>query len=125
MAPPRTALTLRRLMIVLLTLFTAGIHFVLAFDWLFVVNGVGYLGLLLLVVAPWSGSEVSRHAARWGLIVYTALTVVLWLWIGVRDSWAYVDKAIEVVLIWLLWLETQMPVTRPQRLRRPLRPLGR
>lgn len=100
--------------IVVLAVITAVIHFYLAFfvmkpspDLVFLLNGLGYLGLTaalylpLAFLAPWSGS------VRWVLIGYTALTVILWAAIGSRNVLAYVDKLVEVAMIVLLWLETQ------------------
>jgi hypothetical protein len=42
---------------------------------------------------------------RWVFIAYTAMTVVLWVIMGSREALAYVDKAIEVVLLVLLWID--------------------
>ena len=94
--------------IILLTTATALMHFVLLFpDFLFILNAVGYtmlLGALYLPIAP---LVRFRPAVRWLLVGYTALTVGIWLAIGQRDLYAYINKIIEVALIVLLWLESR------------------
>lgn len=96
-----------QLAIMALTFASALIHFALAFDWLFVANGLGYLALLAALYAPIPALAPYRQWARWGLLLYTAMTVVLWIFIGVRTPVAYADKLIEVILILLLWMEDQ------------------
>lgn len=44
---------------------------------------------------------------RWALVGFAALTIFLWVLIGVRSGLAYTDKAIEVALILLLLLEAR------------------
>jgi hypothetical protein len=88
--------------IFLLTLATAGIHLYLALTaftymglnfgvTLFILNGLGYLGLLAALQLPIPQLARFRSAARWALVALAALTIV-----------GYVDKAIEVALIALL-----------------------
>jgi hypothetical protein len=108
-----------RIAIIVLTLATAFIHLYLAFtfenspDILFLLNGLGYLGLLAALYLPLPILESYRGLIRWILIAYTAVTVSLWLFITLffataSPEWiAYVDKVIEVALIVLLWLEGQ------------------
>ncbi len=92
--------------IIVLTLATAVIHFSLLFpDVLFILNGLGYLTLLAARYLPIPQLAGYRSLVRWVLLAYTALTVVLWVIMGSRDALAYLDKAIEVVLIVLLWIE--------------------
>ena len=75
------------------------------FPLLFYLNFIGYLVLLVALYAPQLLGM--RRTIRWTLIVYTALTVVLWMaitrfhsvWIG------YIDKPIEIALIVLLFIE--------------------
>lgn len=100
--------------IVLAAVATALIHIVLAFqfpggvDPVFVLNGLGYLVLTALLFAPLPALARYHNILRWILIAYTLVTVVAWYFIGVRSTVAYVDKAIEVLLIvclvidWLL-----------------------
>ncbi len=96
--------------IIVLTLATAIIHLQLVFpSVLFILNGLGYLGLLGALYLPIPQLAGYRPLVRWALMGYTALTVVLWIIIGTesRILIAYIDKAIEVVLIILLWLESR------------------
>ena len=98
--------------IILLTLATAALHLYLAFAaivymgfnfgiMLFIFNGLGYLALLAALQLP----QVARFrgAARWVLVAYTALTIVLFFVMAPTYTIiGYVDKAIEVALIALL-----------------------
>ena len=103
-----------RVGIFLLTLATALIHLYLALSaisyyglnfgvMLFILNGLGYLGLLAALQLPISQLARFRSAARWALVGYAALTIVLFFLMAPwYDIIGYVDKAIEVVLIALL-----------------------
>jgi hypothetical protein len=95
--------------IIVLTVATALIHFVLAFDFMFILNGLGYLALLGALYLPIAMFDPYRTYIRWVLIGYTALTIVLWAVItGASYSViGYVTKAIEVALIVALWFEGQ------------------
>ncbi len=95
--------------IIVLAVATAVIHFVLAFDWMFYANALGYLLLVGLLYLPLAAVAPYRNLVRWVLIAYTAVTVVAWLLIGTRGPVAYLDKAIEVALIALLFIESQRP----------------
>jgi hypothetical protein len=100
--------------IFLLTLATAGIHLYLAFTaipimglnfgvMLFILNGLGYLGLLAVLQLPIPQLARFRSAARWALIAFAALTIVLFFLMAPSYTiLGYVDKAIEVALIALL-----------------------
>src|SRR4051812_41750409 len=100
--------------IFVLTLATAGIHPYLALTaiptmgfnfgvMLFILNGLGYLGLLAVLQLPIRQLARFRSAARWALIAFAALTIVLFfLMAPVYPIIGYVDKAIEVALIALL-----------------------
>jgi hypothetical protein len=100
--------------IFLLTLATAVIHLFLAFTaipyyglnfgvMLFILNGLGYLGLLAVLQLPIPQLARFRSAARWVLVAYVALTIVLFFIMApVYEIIGYVDKAIEVALIALL-----------------------
>ena len=98
----------------MLTVATAGIHLYLALSaiatmgfnfgvMLFILNGLGYLGLLAVLQLPIRQLARFRSAARWALIAFAALTIVLFfLMAPVYMIIGYVDKAIEVALIALL-----------------------
>jgi hypothetical protein len=100
--------------IFVLTLATAFMHLFLAFTAipyfglnfgviLFILNGLGYLGLLAALQLPIPQLARFRSAAQWTLVAYAALTIVLWLIMAPSyDFIGYIDKAIEVALIALL-----------------------
>ena len=100
--------------IFLLTLATAVIHLYLALTaigsmgfnfgvMLFILNGLGYLGLLAALQLPIRQLARFRSAARWALIAFAALTIVLFFVMAPEYTIiGYVDKAIEVALIALL-----------------------
>jgi hypothetical protein len=100
--------------IFLLTAATAVIHLYLAFTaigsmgfnfgvMLFILNGLGYLGLLAALQLPIPQLARFRSAARWALIAFAALTIVLFFIMApTYPLIGYVDKAIEVALIALL-----------------------
>ena len=100
--------------IFVLTLATAGIHLYLALTaigsmgfnfgvMLFIFNGLGYLGLLAVLQLPIRRLARFRSAARWALIAFAALTIVLFFLMAPEyPIIGYVDKAIEVALIALL-----------------------
>ena len=97
-----------RIGIVILTLGTALIHLQLNFpDPVFILNGLGYLGLLAALYLPIPQLEQRRNLARWALVGYTALTILLWVLVGARTPIGYADKVIEVALIVLLVLEAR------------------
>ena len=101
--------------IFVLTVATAGIHLYLALTaiasmgfnfgvMLFILNGLGYLGLLAVLQLPIRQLARFRSAARWALIAFAALTIVLFFVMAPKPYTivGYVDKAIEVALIALL-----------------------
>jgi len=94
---------LRRLVITLLTVATAAIHFSLLFpDPVFILNGLGYLILLgAYLLGPSRLGERFRWV-RYGFIAYTGLTVLLWILIGARTPLGYFTKLIEIALIGVL-----------------------
>jgi hypothetical protein len=70
---------------------------------LFILNGLGYLGLLAVLQLPIRQLARFRSAARWALIAFATLTIVLFFVMApVYTIIGYVDKAIEVALIALL-----------------------
>jgi biotin transporter BioY len=114
-----------RVGIFVLTLATALIHIFLAFSaipyyglnfgvMLFILNGLGYLGLLAVLQLPIPRLARFRSAARWVLVAYAALTIVLWVIMApVFDFIGYTDKAIEIVLIALLLAEARTTASVP------------
>ncbi|PWH16966.1 MAG: hypothetical protein DDG58_08540 [Ardenticatenia bacterium] len=91
-------------LIVLFTLFTAAVHLymgIIYYDTLFVLNGLGYLGLLGALFLPIPLIRDLRMVWRWLLVGYAALTIILYFVInqlGV-DTLGLVTKAAEVLLI--------------------------
>ena len=97
-----TTIVLRSL-VVGLTLVTATIHAQLG-GLLFMANAIGYTTFALAMVAPGPIGQV-RWLVRVGLIGFTAATIGGWLLFGARFPLAYVDKAVEVVLIAVVAVE--------------------
>ena len=99
--------------VILLTLSTALIHLSQSFqfpegpDRVFLLNAIGYIVLLAAIYTPLPMLARYRSRVTWVLIGYTTLTIALWLFFGARSVTAYIDKAIEVGLILLLWAETR------------------
>lgn len=108
-----------RVAIIILTVATAIIHFRQAFlflipDILFVLNGISYLGLLAALYLPIARLAAYKNIIRFALIGFTALTIVLWFAItgGYGTSIAYIDKAIEAVLIVMLVIDARFASRR-------------
>ncbi|MGD2155864.1 MAG: hypothetical protein PVG14_04760 [Anaerolineales bacterium] len=93
--------------IILLTLATAGIHFSLVFpSVMFILNALGYLALLAAYFLPLPFVKENRDLVRWIFIGFTAVTILGWVAIGDKGvTLGYITKAIEVVLIALLWFD--------------------
>lgn len=112
---------------IILTVFiTAALHLASAFDKVlfpagpdpvFILNGLGYLGLLGAYFLPIQFFR-ERHKLVWNaLFGYTILTIVAWLviWVGfyvIRDGFSFFDhdsiygipaKIDELILLALLW----------------------
>ena len=96
-----------RLGIIALASATALVHIVLAIPLTmvgFYLNGLGYLTLVAALYLPMLARY--RRALRWALIGYTSLTIILWVILGrPYTTIGYVDKAIELGLLALLWID--------------------
>jgi hypothetical protein len=96
----------------LLGLATALIHISLLFpDPLFILNGLGYLALLAAYFLPVTWLRENHGLIRWIFIGYTLVTIIAWVIMGDK-SWpggaiGYVTKAIEVVLLILLFIDSR------------------
>jgi hypothetical protein len=121
-----THLQARHYAIIVLGLITAFMHIAAALDHqlfpdgpdpLFLLNGLGYLGLLGAYFLPISFFQ-SRHRLVWSVLFgYVILTIVAWLviWVGInvignhvaffsRDSlYGVPAKISEVIMLFLLW----------------------
>jgi len=119
-------LTGRHYGIIVLVLITAILHLVAAFDKvlfsygpdpLFILNGLGYLGLLGAYFLPIPFFQ-KQHKLVWGaLFAFVIVTIVAWLviWVGfyvIRDGYPFFghdsiygvpSKIAEVILLFLLW----------------------
>jgi hypothetical protein len=98
--------------IIITTLITAAIHLFIGItlpSTLFVLNGVGYLALLIGLFLPMSIAQKYRSLIRWALIGFTAVTILAWVAIGDK-SWpsgalGFITKFDEVLLLALLWMD--------------------
>ncbi|GCE09764.1 DUF7475 family protein [Dictyobacter aurantiacus] len=101
--------------ITLTTLITGGAHLYLAMQpdedlrfW-FLLNGLGYLGLLFMFLLPRFAR--AHSLIRWIFIGYTLLTIVLWFFLGSpSEGWPWdpfdtTVKTVEVILVILLCLD--------------------
>jgi hypothetical protein len=107
---------MRRLVIILLTLITAGIHIYfytlgngLLFT-MFLLNAVGYLGLLGLLYLPLKLPASLHKWVRPVFIGYTILTIALYFIMNAKSgTWSLplgpVTKVAEAILAWQLWVE--------------------
>lgn len=76
------------------------------FGAVFILNGLGYLLLAGLYVSPQLHGR--QTMVRWLLFGYTAVTFILYFVFNWPDIWSPVglaNKAIELILIALLWLD--------------------
>lgn len=92
--------------IILLALATAIIHLTLSFpDPVFILNGLGYLGLTAALFLPLSFLRDRRSLVRYVLMGFTLVTIIAWIAIGMRTPLGYIAKLIEIALLVLLWLD--------------------
>ena len=106
-----------RIAVIVLALATAAIHLSRALadpkiGPLFGLNAVGYVLLVAALYAPGLQHPALHRLLRRVLLVYTAITIVLYVVWGVMSGeWALylgpLDKVCEVVLLVLLWIEEQ------------------
>lgn len=120
----------KKIVIILAVLTTSVLHFAAAFDRvlfpdgpdpLFILNGLGYLGLLGAYFLPIPLFQDRHKLVRWVLMGFAVLTIVLWIYIWVfqfvivqgvpffsRDSWYGVPaKIAEVILLAALWSDKE------------------
>jgi hypothetical protein len=118
-------LTSKHYAIIILTLITAVLHLAAAFDKelfpdgpdpLFILNGLGYLGLMGAYFLPISFFQQKHELVRRGYILFAIVTIAAWIFIWViqyviiqgvpffsHDSvYGVPAKISEVLLIWFL-----------------------
>jgi hypothetical protein len=100
----RPLVTALRIAIVALTLATAQLHLTLG-GLMFTLNALGYATLAAAMVLPGPIGRL-RWLTRYALIGFTAATIIGWLAFGARFDLAYIDKAIEAVLIGLILVDS-------------------
>ena len=116
----------RHYAIIVLVAITALLHFGAALDRvlfpdgpdpLFLLNGLGYLGLLGAYFLPIPFFQARHKLVWWGLLAFVILTIVAWvvIWVGInvianhvaffsRDSlYGVPAKLTELVLLYTLW----------------------
>jgi hypothetical protein len=121
-------LTGKQIGILVFGLITAFAHLAAAFDKqlfpegpdpLFILNGLGYLGLLGAYFLPISFFQQRHDLVRRGFILFAFITIVAWLviWVGfsvIRDGIPFFSrdsiygvpaKISELLLIWLLYTD--------------------
>ncbi len=95
--------------IILLALVTAIIHLALGIsfgDTLFILNGVGFLGLLAALYLP--QLRAYQGYTRWALMAYAAVTILAWVVVtgfDLSSTLGVITKLIEIALIVFLFLE--------------------
>lgn len=112
--------------IIVTVLITASLHFATAFDKilfpegpdpLFILNGLGYLGLLGAYFLPIPFFQSRHRLVWWALVAFASITIIAWLviWVGfyvIRDGVPFFShdsiygvpaKIDELILLALLW----------------------
>lgn len=115
----------RHYAIIILTLITAFLHFAAALDKelfpegpdpIFILNGLGYLGLLGAYFLPIGFFQQRHELVRRGYMLYAIITILAWLviWVGfsvIRDGIPFFSrdsiygvpaKITELILLWVL-----------------------
>ncbi len=108
-----TNLTLVRVLMIVAALVTAVIHAVLAlgmlgeaFSFVFFLNAFGFIGLTAMYLRPLAFFKPHHEALRWGLVGYSALTILLWVIMnGQPDPAGIASKLAELALIILLLID--------------------
>ena len=97
------------ILLIAAVLVTAVIHLGLGSDFLvnigdimFLLNGLGYIGLAALFLIPIARLKPYHETIRWVLVGFTALTILLWVIFGMRNLEGYVAKLAEVAIIVVL-----------------------
>jgi hypothetical protein len=100
-------LSTQQWIIVALTLVAALVHLFLP-GVIFLLNGLGYLGLLVLYFVKFDFLPIPRNWIRWALAGYAALTAVIYVVMQIQSGGEFVSALgivtllVELVLIFLL-----------------------
>ena len=105
-------LSLKHYGMILSNLATAVLHISLYPDIMFTLNGAGYLCLLGAYFLPMPMFQQNHKMVWWAMFGYTALTLVLWIFMGDKtfvagtsSATGYYAKAAEVLLMAFLWAD--------------------
>lgn len=98
--------------IIISTLATAFIHlYLVTVLWangmsgtMFILNGLGYLGLLGALLLPVPFLARFRPLVRIVFILYTLVTLLAWVFVGERSLIGYIYKIVEAALVIFLWI---------------------
>lgn len=96
--------------IILLVLATALIHLQRGIEFgmlMFIANAIGYVVLVAALYAPIQMLAPYRKWIRWLLVAFTLVTIIGWIAIGERILIGYIDKAIEIALVILLFIDAR------------------
>lgn len=99
----------QQIVIIVITLITALVHLALfrAGGVIMLLNGLGYLGLLLAYFVKFDFLPIQRSWIRWAFIAYTAVTFIAYFATWRMDSFSnpmgLVTKFLELVLIFMLF----------------------
>jgi len=105
-------LTSKHIGIVLNNIATALLHLSLFPDIMFLLNGLGYLGLLGAYFLP-IGFFQQRHKLVWWIMFgYTILTILLWVIMGDKNfstisAVGFFAKVFEIELLLFLWADKE------------------
>lgn len=98
-----------QIIIIILTLITALVHLALfrAGGVIMLLNGLGYLGLLVMYFFKFDFLPIQRSLIRWAFIAYAAVTFIAYFATWRMDSFSnpmgLVTKVLELVLIFMLF----------------------
>lgn len=109
-----TKMGLAQWAIIILTGITSGVHFYLFAAYgqvIMLLNCLGFLGLLAIYFVRFDFLPVPRKYIRWAFMGYALLTIAAYIQARLASGAGFTDpvglftKAVEIVLIVLLWRE--------------------
>ena len=109
----RSGMGVIRILMIIAALVTSAVHLVLGLGflndilgYLFLCNAIGFLGLTAMYLRPVNFFKPYHEQLRWGLVGFSALTIVLWVVMnGKLDLPGVTAKTAEGALIILLLLD--------------------